>query len=267
MLTGERWRAGGDLRAAATRVAIIGAWVVALAMALLSVLGYATTSGFGVDGQAHYLTGHRADLYGWPDGSSYGYLYSPLFAQVIKPLTALPWPLFEGLWIGAGAIAYGWLLWPLPLRWRALAFVYLVPALCLGNIFGAMGVALVLSMRRLPGMWAYPLLTKVLPAGVGFVWYAVRGEWRNIARVAAPTLVLVAVSAAIQPQLWIDWVGFLAGNSDRDQWRHLQLPIALAVSVYAARTNRPWLLAVAFWLTVAPPLYMQGWGRSHPRSG
>ncbi len=137
---------------------------------------------FGLDAHAYYLTGQRGDLYGWPDGSSYGYLYSPLFAQIIKPLTALPWPAFQALWIGAEAIAFGWLLWPLPIRWRALAYLYVVPALCLGNIFGALGVALVLSMRQRPGLWAHPLLTKVVPAGVGLVWYAVRGEWRNVSR-------------------------------------------------------------------------------------
>jgi hypothetical protein len=264
MLTGARWRAGGDLRAAATRIAVAGVWVFAAAMALLSLYRSGTGAGFGMDAHAYYLAGQRGDLYGWPDGSSYGYLYSPVFAQIIKPLTLLPWPAFEALWIGAEAIAYAWLLWPLPLRWRALAYLFLVPALCLGNIFGALGVALVLSMRQRPVLWAYPLLTKVVPAGVGFVWYAARGEWRNLARVAGATVALVAVSAAIQPQLWIDWISFLVSTSGRESWRLVQLPLALALSAYAARTNRAWLLAVAFCLTLTPPFYMQGWGALAP---
>jgi hypothetical protein len=264
MLTGERWRVGGDLREASTRIGIAGAWVLAVAMALLSLFGYAMIDGFGLDSHAYYLTGQRGDLYGWPDGSSYGYLYSPLFAQVAKPLTALPWPAFRALWICAEAIAYAWLLWPLPAKWRALACLYVVPALCIGNIFGAMGVLLVLSVRRHPGLWAYPLLTKVVPAGVGLVWYLARGQWSSVARVGVVTASVVAVSAASQPQLWIDWFGFLAGHSGHDPWRLAQLPVALALTVYAARTDRPGLLAVAFWLTLAPPLYMQGWGALAP---
>jgi hypothetical protein len=47
-----------------------------------------------------------------------------------------------------------------------LAGLYCVPALFIGNIYGMLGVGLVLAMRRHPETWAYLLVTKVTPAGV-----------------------------------------------------------------------------------------------------
>ena len=156
--SGKRWAAGGDLRVAAWRVGVVGAWAFALAMIGVSAYQYATRGGFGMDAHAYWLAGRTPHPYGPRPGANDAYLYSPVFAQLVKPVAALPWPVFRLMWVAVEGAAYTWLLWPLPIRWRLLAGLWCVPALFIGNIYGVLGVSLVLGMRRHPSAWAYPLL-------------------------------------------------------------------------------------------------------------
>jgi len=74
-------------------------------------------------------------------------------------------------------------------------------------------------------------------------------------------VVIVAVSASLQPHLWHAWFNLLLHpeahrTATGGDWKPLlylhgpwllafELPIAVAITVYAARSNRRWLLAVA----------------------
>ena len=157
--TGERWRAGGDLRLAATRVALIYVWVGASALAVHCAVYYLGGSGVGGDAHAYWLAGHAAHPYGAAPGTMDAYLYSPLFLQVIRPLAWLPWPAFIALWMATEAAAFWWLLKPLGLQWGLPCFLLCVPELLLDNINGLLGLVMVLGFRY-AGLWAVPLLTK-----------------------------------------------------------------------------------------------------------
>ena len=44
------------------------------------------------------------------------------------------------------------------------------------------------------------------------LWYAVRREWRGLAWSAGATILLVAISFAIAPRLWEEWVHLLQSS-------------------------------------------------------
>src|SRR6476660_7809104 len=116
---------------------------------------------FGTDSAHAYWNVWRVGPYTLPPGSPDAFNYSPAFAQVIYPLTLLPWPVFLTVWSLLLGAALTWLLWPMPLRWRWLVLAYVAPpALLIGNIEALLAVAAVVAMRH-PSVWAFPLLTKV----------------------------------------------------------------------------------------------------------
>ncbi|MEO6295149.1 MAG: glycosyltransferase family 87 protein [Candidatus Limnocylindria bacterium] len=155
------------------------------------------------------------DLYARGEvGGVDAYLYSPAFAQLMTPLTWLPWPVFGGLWAALNLGALTWMAGP------AIAGLLLViPGSPLidevgtGNIHLLIAAAIVLALRW-PAAWAFPLLTKVTP-GVGLLWLAGARRWRSLAIALGATLLIVLVSFVLAPSLWFDWRNVLTGNVDR----------------------------------------------------
>ncbi len=177
------------------------------------------------------------------------YLYAPAFAQAIAPLTALPWPIFAGIWTGLIVAAYLWLVgrWAFPM----LFTVAVALELYLGQIDIFLATAIVLGFRY-PAAWAFPLLTKVTP-GVGLVWFAVRQEWSKLFVAVSATLVIVGVSAIVDPGAWRGWIDLLYRSATIPQtivgtflpvplW--LRLPVAIVLIAWGARTDRPWTVPV-----------------------
>ena len=96
---------------------------------------------------------------------------------------------------------------------------------------------------------------------LGPAWFAARQEWRKLAIWLGTVVVIVALSASLQPSLWHDWFNLLLHpethrTATGGDWKPLlylhgpwllafELPIAVAVTIYGARRDRPWLLAVA----------------------
>lgn len=259
MTTGERWGHGGDLRAIAVRLALIGAWLGAGWLAGLSAFYYVHGGGVGMDAHTYWTAGRVEHPY-LGSRPGHGFLYSPLFAQAMRLPAMLPWPMFCALWLGMETSAYLWLLRPLPLRWRVPALLGCVPALAIGNIYGLLGVALVFALRR-PGLLAFPALTKIAPAGIGAVWFAARGEWRKVGNVVAVTAALTLASFIFEPALWFEWLRFLTTHSGDGASRLVQIPLGLVLGAYASRSDRRWLLVVGWWLTMpmAAPLAIQSW--------
>jgi hypothetical protein len=183
------------------------------------------------------------------------YVYSPAFAQLIYPLTLLPWEVFAALWTG---LAVGILFW-MRVPWM-LAFPGVVDDILRGNIHVFLAGAVVLAVRRRPwgaGAWAFPLLSKVTP-GIGMVWHAVRGEWRAVVVGRGVTAGIVAVSVLTAPTLWAEWIGLLMANAGADPRIQVvplpllvRLPVALVLVVVAARWDRAWLLPIG--VTLALP--------------
>ncbi len=184
------------------------------------------------------------------------YLYAPVFAQAIAPLTLLPWPWFAALWTAAIASALVWLTgrWAFPM----LLFTGAVALeLYLGQIDVFIAVAVVIGFRY-PVVWAFPLLTKVAP-GVGLLWFAVRREWRNLAIALTATVAIAAMSAVFAPQLWHDWYDLLRRSvTDRQvvEGAYLavpvwaRLPFAIGIIAWGARTDRHWTVPVGILLAM-----------------
>ncbi|HET9344615.1 MAG TPA: glycosyltransferase 87 family protein [Candidatus Limnocylindrales bacterium] len=223
-----------------------GAFLAGIVFAVMIGLGLLP---FAVDAHA-YWAADPLDPYSNAALSDFdAYFYSPAFTQAIWPLHWLPWPAFAAIWVFAIVVAFRWLsgLW--------LGLVMLLPPVfievAMGNIHAFIAVAIVLGFRW-PVTWAFVLLTKVTP-GVGLLWFAARREWRNLGLALGATAAVVAVSYAIAPALWGEWLTVLAGRSTAANTSGiygaipllLRLPVAAVLVVWAARTDRAWVVPIA----------------------
>lgn len=215
---------------------------------------------FGMDSAHAYWNVWRVGPYTLPPGSPDAFNYSPAFAQLVYPLTLLPWPFFLTVWSGLLGAALVWLLWPLPSRWRWLLLAYVAPpALLIGNIEAFLAVAAVIGLRH-PSAWAFPLLTKLTP-GLGPAWFAVRREWRSVVVAVLSTALVVLVSVLISPNSWMQWWDFVIGAPTPSTQAHypplaLRLVAAVGVLVWGALRGRRGAVAVA--MLLAMPLWSSG---------
>lgn len=238
-------------------------WVLGLSMAGLMV--YWTLTGqtpIGSDSHAYWLAWRRP-MYTVGPSTTDAFLYSPLFAQVIWPLTKLPWPLFAGLVSLTNAALLAWLLKPLGWTWSVPLWLTGLPEVVSGNVDILLALAALEGLRR-PITWAVPALTKVAPT-LGPVWFLLRREWRQLALAVTGTLVIALPSVLLTPELWRQWLEFL--------WVHahesgialglrlsppllVRLPFALALLVWGAPRERVWVLPVA--MLLCTPVLWQG---------
>jgi hypothetical protein len=183
------------------------------------------------------------------------YLYAPAFAQVLAPLTALPWPVFAAIWTALICAVYAWLTgrWALPLVFSGAVALEMF----LGQIDVFIAAAIVIGFRY-PAVWAFPLLTKIAP-GIGLLWFAVRREWRSLAIAFGATVAVAAVSAVFAPEAWRSWLDLLRRSLLERQviegtylaipiW--LRLPIGIVVIAWGATTNRHWTVPVGVLLAM-----------------
>jgi hypothetical protein len=114
-------------------------------------------------------------------------------------------------------------------------------------------------------VWAFILLTKVTP-GIGLFWFLVRHEWRSLAIALSVTAALAAASFAFAPGPWADWIAVLRvteANPVRPStpFDFIPLPARIAIAgglvVWAARTDRRWVVPVAATLAL-PVVYLNG---------
>ncbi|HEY3921462.1 MAG TPA: glycosyltransferase family 87 protein [Gaiellaceae bacterium] len=234
-----------------------GAWLVAFVAAVISV-GLVATGSLGLDAHA-YFSAWTNHLYSAAPEQRGAYLYSPVFAQAIWPLTLLSWPLFCAIWLGAIAAIYAWLLAPLPLKWRVPFFLACSMDITTGNVWSFFALVAVTGLSY-PAAWTFPILTKLTPV-VGPVWFLARREWRQLGIVCGAVIGLAAISFSFEPGLWHEWFRLLVhpgslSNPQRGNLRPLfyprtsflllaELPIAFGITIYAARTDTRWLLPVA----------------------
>jgi hypothetical protein len=192
-------------------------------------------------------------------GSPIAYVYSPAFLQVMAPLTRLPWLLFIAIWTALLIVAVRYLTGR---RLFAIGVLLATVELVGGNISLLLAVAMVVGFRW-PAAWSFVLLTKVTP-GIGLLWFVVRREWRQLGIALGATALIVAASALIMPRAWLDWFNLLLGLTGREgTWAAVpipflvRLPMAVAVVVWGARTNRRWTVPVAGMLAL-PALWYGG---------
>lgn len=189
-------------------------------------------------------------------GHDSAFLYSPVIAQLLAPTAALPLSVFVGALLAISLVGVVYLvgpvlaaltlLTPLPFVWQDLST---------GNIHVLLTAAVVLGFR-FPVAWSFVLLTKVTP-GVGLLWFAIRGEWRSLGVALGATAVLAAVSFALAPGLWGQWLDVLGANAGSPP-EGLSVPgplpfrvlLAALVVVWGARTNRTWTVPLAAMLAL-----------------
>jgi len=228
-------------------------WLAGLYLLYVTVAFYLARDRVGGDAHAYWLTGQPGYTpYQIAPNHDDAYLYSPAFAQLIRPLTWLPWPGFLSVWIVAETGAFLWLLRPLGWRWALPLVLWCTPEIVIGNVLGFLAVALVLSFAR-PWMWSATVLTKPI-FGVGAVWFLVRREWRPFANAVGATALFVGASTAFDPDGWSRWLRFLtasAGGSSQTLW--FRAAIALGIVVGAALADKRWMLPIA--LLVATPVF------------
>jgi hypothetical protein len=178
----------------------------------------------------------------------------------LAPLRALPWEAFLGIW--AMLLLGVALMLARPLLFAAVLLFAFVE-LWGGNIHLPLAAAVVVGFRW-PAAWAFVLLTKVTP-GIGLLWFAARGEWRRLGIAMAATLAVAGGSYVLAPALWHQWVALLMDSAGASTVAGsvpipiaMRLPIAALLIVFAARTDRRWLLPLAVMLAL-PVLW---WGGS-----
>jgi hypothetical protein len=185
---------------------------------------------------------------------------------VIGPFQLLPFAWFGSIVLafnlGIGAYLIGpWLLILLLVG----QFEPAVNELLWAPMNFALGAAVWYGLRW-PWLWTAVLLTKVTP-GIGILWFAVRKEWMNLAWSILPAAGIAAVSFAIAPGLWVDWVSWGIGSAGAANGNHVvpllvRLPLAAGLVVWGARRDRPWTIPVAAalahttlaWAIAAPAL-------------
>ena len=218
---------------------------------------------FGFDAYAYWAI-DLGDLYGRSLGNTSdlgAFRYTPVFGQVFAPAHALPWELFLGIWCLAMAAALVWFGGRSTIL--LLAFPPVPLELYHGNIHLFMAVAIVVGFR-FPMAWAFLLLSKVTP-GIGVLWFAFRREWRSFGIAVGGTAAITAVSFALAPNLWSDYVRTMVDNLGYDPGHPYPVPIPLPIRTaaaalivwYAARTDRRWLVPAAAVLAL-PIIWFHG---------
>jgi hypothetical protein len=243
------------------RIGMAAALTVIVVLAAFRALEIGPWSWPTWDLWAYWLVRDGLDYGAARQGDTGPFLYSPAAAQAIWPLVRLPWPWFAAVWTVLAALPLVWLAG----RWSLGSLLLLPVAMSvgLGQIDLLFGVVALAGLRW-PALWAVPILTKVTP-GVGIVWFAARQEWRRLAIAIGATLAIAAISFAIAPAAWLDWLAFLARADFPDLTDRLlflpvplwlRLPAAAVLIAWGARTDRVWVLPLGV-LFAEPTMWVQ----------
>jgi hypothetical protein len=207
-----------------------------------------------VDAFAYWTTRDGSFYDAATTGRIGAYLYAPAFAQLLAPLVWLPLAVFTALWTALNGVTLWGLLRRLALP--SLLFLPIAFEMISGNVHLLYAAAIVIGFRW-PGAWALMVLTKLTP-GVGILWFLVRREWRSLVIAIGATATIAAVSYVLDPSHWARWVDLLradatgagAASFETVGW-YVPVPLlprlvaAVVVVVYAAWTDRRWLVPVA----------------------
>jgi hypothetical protein len=261
-LAGRTFRVGVSLERLETPpwVGIVVA-VVLWALVVVFAEPWGRLWGTGQDARCYYQA-TLADPYlhsSWNDPIAY--VYSPAFLQLVSPLSALPWQAFMAVWTGLLIGAVRFLTGPRLLA-AGLLFPFTAMEVAGGNVSLLLAVAIVVGFRW-PAAWSLVLLTKITP-GTGLLWFAVRREWRSLFIAIGATALIAAVSAVFMPAAWRQWLDVIVANAGKGgTWAAVpvplwvRLPLAVALVVWGARTDRRWTVPVASMLAL-PALWYGG---------
>ena len=143
--------------------------------------------------------------------------------------------------------------WPWALLILLLPWTY---ELFVGQVHLFIAAAIVLGFRW-PALWAFNILTKVTP-GVGLLWFLVRREWRAFAIALGTTLAIMAVSFALSPTAWFDWIAFLRASTGSGELLYVRIVAAAVIITAGALTDRRWAVPIGVWLAL-PVVWIESW--------
>jgi hypothetical protein len=209
---------------------------------------------WGIDAKAYWGV-DLANTYTGVVGEHSAFLYSPVFAQLMAPLSLLPYTVYLVLWTALLAGVALWLArpWPWALGMLVLPVVY---EICVGNIHLLIAAAIVLGFRA-PWVYAYPVWAKLTPA-VGIGWWFVRAQWRPFLIAVGTILALGLVSVVLQPQAWADWIALLRVSAGSNDFLILRAIVGVFLVGFGALTGRRWMVPVAVWISL-PVVWVNSW--------
>ena len=246
----------------ASTIVYLALWVIVARVLFVVVRTVARRGPVGLDAHAYWLA-WGGPMYNAGPGVLDAYLYSPAFAQALWLPARLPWRAFDGLVCTTNVLLLAWLLRPLGWKWRVPLFLALLLEALSGNILIPLATAAVLGFRY-PGAWAFSALTKVATT-MGPVWWLMRREWAALAMWLGTTGAIVAVSASINPGLWLQWVRFLAAHASQARGDLGPMPLAplvyrapvgVALVAYGALRNWRWTIPVG--MVLCTPVFWPG---------
>jgi alpha-1,2-mannosyltransferase len=196
---------------------------------------------------------------------AYVYRYPPPLAQLLAPITAiLPSNAFSWAWTG---LLLGCLLWmsggrPL----ISLAFIAFVPVaveLYFRNAWIPIAAILALGVVRWPWLFAIGAHLKLAPV-LGILYLVLRRRWRDAALAIGLGAAILAVSYALDPSLWTQFIEITLRRGVADESGILALPygvrlaggviLTVVAAVVRPRIGEP-LLLVAI-VVAAPTLWL-----------
>jgi hypothetical protein len=200
------------------------------------------------DEHAYWLAGQRL-LHGEPlydptasSNTPFAYWYPPVVAQLVAPVSAiLPSEIFSWAWLGLLLACAWWLAGSRPLPFLALiAFVPVATELWFRNVHLILAVLVVLAIRRWPVLFAVGAAIKLSP-GLGIVYLAARGRWRDAAIATLLGGAIFLVSVVLAPDAWAQFVQVLGVRGPGDASSFVPVPywiragLGLALAIVAGR--------------------------------
>jgi hypothetical protein len=223
------------------------AWLVAGCLLVVELVAVATKS-WAIDSAVYWAVWSRPEMYSVPPGEPGAFLYSPLFAQAIAPLTLLPWSVFAAVWLSLGVASYIWLVRPLRWVWSVPLAALALEDLRVGNVTWLITICAVAGMTR-GAPWLGVVGTKLAPA-VALGWFVVRREGRPLLEAAVTVVAVVGASVLAAPALWSQWWALLTCSHSTGAM--VRLGLAAGLVVVAARRGWLWLLPCV--LILASPI-------------
>jgi hypothetical protein len=230
--------------------------------------GILSRGGAGAIDVLAYWTAGRSlldggSVYALPVGGFTAYLYPPVFVQLVSPFSLLPLDAFVWAWraleVGCLRVAVG--------SWRnaGLAILFWPPVvteLDAGNVHLIVAAAVAMSIRGDARALVPAALTKF--ASLAAVPAAIRLDRRGLLVGAGVALVACAVSIALAPQLWSDYLAFITRATEpHSDWFNLGAliwtPLRLAIAAGFALAALAWPRLSAVAVTLAyPVLWLHG---------
>jgi glycosyl transferase family 87 len=207
--------------------------LAAVGASLLAIIASTEWTHFN-DEHAYWLAGARLvageplyDLAAAPN-TPFAYWYPPPLAQVLAPFTSF---------VGADVFSVAWTVLLLGCLWWlagrdvlvALALVAFLPVaveLRVRNVHLLLAVLVVLGLRRSWAFWVPAAALKITPV-LGVAYLAAAGRWRDAVKVAALGAAVLAVSVALGPGAWREFLDVVGARAGTDGGSLVPIPFAV----------------------------------------